>query len=37
MQVEDHYSYSNTIYEMKVIGLFGFFIDYSTISIKEGS
>ncbi|MDH4616593.1 hypothetical protein [Brevibacillus sp. AY1] len=34
-KVEDNYSSSNTIYEMKVIGLFGIFIDYSTISIKN--
>lgn len=35
MKVEDIYSRSNTQYEIKVIGLFNIFIDYSRIIIRD--
>lgn len=35
MQVEDNYSDMNTTYEIRAIGIFNSFIDYSTFTITD--
>jgi hypothetical protein len=35
IKVEDKYSVSNTLYEIRTIGVFNMFIDYSKITIND--